>query len=180
MRSQLLVAFLSGLSMAAIDAAVAAPALFDQPASICAALIGEGLVPGRWGRSNEGFEGTEFSAYNCISPIMLIQGGNGGPFVTSINYFAEGRTNDKVEIIKLVLNVHDRTNRTAGRAKFVEATEALLKTLAISPSAAFLQALREAHADTFVFDGGRIRFEVWTIPVERERLTIESTTALQR
>jgi hypothetical protein len=177
MRSQLLTAFLFGFS--AINAADAAPALFDQPERVCAALIGEGLVPGRWGRSNQGFEGTEFTAYNCLSPIMLIQGGS-GPFVTSINYFAEGRTNDKVEIVKLVLNVHDRRNRDAGRAKFIEAAKALLKALYINPSATFLQALQEPRNDVFAFDGGGVRFEVWTIPVERERLTVETTTALQR
>ena len=179
MRAQLLLAFAFGLSAAAVDAA-AAPALFDEPQRVCAALIDEGFVPGRWSRSNRGFEGTQFSAYNCLSPILLITGGNGGPFVTSMNYFAEGRTNDKVEIVKLVLNVHDRTNRDAGRAKFVATTKALLAALHIDPSAAFLQALQAPRSSTLIFDGGRASFEVWTVPVERERLTIESATALQR
>src|SRR5271154_2370170 len=111
MRAQLFFALLLGLSTAAIDAAGAGPALFDQPDQLCSSLINEGLVPGRWGRTNQGFEGTEFRAYNCLSPIVLIPGGSGGAFVTSINYFAEGRTNDRVEIVKLVLNVHDRKNR---------------------------------------------------------------------
>lgn len=180
MRAQLFLALLLGLSAAAIDAADAEPPLFDRPESVCAALINEGLVPGRWGRTNQGFEGTEFRAYNCLSPIMLIQGGNGGVFVTSINYFAEGRTNDRVEIVKLVLNVHDRTNRDAGRTKFIATAKALLTALNIHPTETFLLALQQPRNDTLAFDGGRISFEVWTVPVERERLTIESATALQR
>jgi hypothetical protein len=171
---------LLGLPAAAIDAAGAEPALFDQPEGVCGALINEGLVPGRWGRTNQGFEGAEFRAYNCLSPIMLVPGGNGGVFVTSMNYFAEGRTNDRVEIVKLVLNVHDRTNRDAGRAKFIATSKALFKALDIRPTETFLQSLQQPHNDTLAFDGGRISFEVWTVPVERERLTIESTTALQR
>jgi hypothetical protein len=180
MRLQSFIALMVGLSAGMPGAASAGLAVFDDPMSVCEALAGEGLEAGQWRQDEEGFEGTEFTSYKCLSPGLAIAGGRNGPFVTSINYFAEGRTNDRVEIVKLVLNVHDRKTRDAGRAKFLAASKALLHALRIDPPPLLLTALEQSRAGVFAFDGGRIRFDVWTIPVERQRLTIESNAVIHR
>jgi hypothetical protein len=168
------------IAMAVAGPTAAEPALFLHPKSVCEALNGEGLRGGQWRRDDEGFEDTNFQAYKCLSEGLIIPGGGNGSFVTSMNYFAEGRTNDRVEIVKLVLNVHNRKTREAGRGKFVATSKALFRALAIEPPAALVAALEQSVAGVFPFDGGRIRFEVWSVPVERQRLTIETSAVLRR
>jgi hypothetical protein len=178
MRSQ----FLFGLSLLFLavspSEARAQSAAFDHPKTVCQGLAGEGFKVGDWARSADGFEGTQFTAYNCLSEPDVIQGGSGS-FLTTLNFFAEGRTADRVEIVKLVLNIHDRKTRDAGRDKFLAAGKALFRVLGITPSAELLAALEHGRAGDFAVASGRVRFEVWTLPVERQRLTIESRTALQ-
>ena len=167
------------LAMAGV-AADAERSSFWQPASICQVLAKDGLPTSEWRRNSEGFEGTLFNAYNCLSGSLIIAGGGNGPFVTSLNYFAEGRTNDRVEIVKLVLNVHDRKTRDAGRVKFIAASKTLLGALGVAPTATLFDALEKQHAGEFAFPDGRVRFEIWTTPAERQRLTIESIAARER
>jgi len=167
-----------GLALAA-GAASAEQARFPEPKAVCKALSGEGFVSGSWRKDDQSFEDTQFNAHKCLSESLIIPGGDGS-FVTSLNYFAEGRTADHVEIVKLILNVHNRKTREAGRSKFLASSKMLLHALAISPPPALLAALDQSKAGTFPFAGGRIRYEVWPIPVERQRLTIETDTVLQR
>jgi hypothetical protein len=180
MRSQ----FLFGLSLLFFTilagAARAQSAAFDNPKTVCQGLAGDGFKVGSWARSAEGFEGTQFTAFNCLSEPQVIQGGSKSDFVTTLNFFAEGRTADRVEIVKLVLNVHDRKTRDAGRDKFLTASKTLFRMLGITPSADLTSALEHGRAGDFAVASGRIRFEVWTLPVERQRLTIESQTALRQ
>jgi hypothetical protein len=180
MQPKLLVALGALVSLAAARPSEAQRARFDDPPSVCGALLRQGVDVGQWRRSGEDFDQTGFYAYACLSDPVVIQGSGNPPFVTSLNYFAEGRTIDRVEIVKLVLNVHDRKTRDAGRTKFVEASKALFGALAIDPPPALTAALEQSHAGEFPFSGGRIRFEVWSVPVERQRLTIETGTVLRR
>jgi hypothetical protein len=168
MRMQLVPALCLAL---AAGAAGAQSARLLDPKGVCRALSSEGFGAGALGHNTEGFEDTGFSTYKCLSDGVVIPGGS-GTFVTSLNYFAESRTADRVEIVKLVLNVHNRKTRDAGRTKFIASIKSLLQALAIDPPAALLAALDKSTAGTFPIDGGRIRFEVWSLPVERQRLTI--------
>jgi Family of unknown function (DUF6030) len=176
MRMQLFLALCLAL---VAGAAAAQPARFTEPKAVCKALSGEGFVSGGWRKDDEGFEETNFLAYKCLSEGFIIPGSEGA-FVTSLNYFAEGRTVDRVEIVKLVLNIHNRKTRNAGRDKFVQSGKVLLHALGIEPPAAFLAALEQSKAGVFPIEGGRIRYEVWSIPVERQRLTIETDAVLKR
>jgi hypothetical protein len=179
MRLQLLF----GLSLLSLTvfagAAQAQSAAFDHPKTVCQGLAGEGFKVGDWARSAEGFEGTQFTSFNCLSEPDVIQGGTNSGFFTALNFFVEGRTADRVEIVKLVLNVHDRKTRDAGRDKFLAASKTLFRVLGITPSPQLMAALERGRAGDFAEAFGRIRFEVWTVPVERQRLTIESNTALR-
>jgi hypothetical protein len=179
MRLQLLFGLLLPLSALFAGAVQAQSAAFDNPSAVCQSLAGEGFKIGDWGRGSEGFEGTQFTAYNCLSEPDVVPGNTASGFLTTLNFFAEGRTIDRVEIVKLVLNVHDRTTRDSGRSKFLTASKALFRVLGIAPSPAFMTALENGRAGDFAAAFGRVRFEVWTVPVERQRLTIESKTALR-
>ncbi len=175
---------LSGLSLLSFaifaGAAQAQSASFDHPKAVCQSLAGEGFKVGDWSRSTESFEGTRFTSFNCLSEPDVIQGNSAANFFTALNFFAEGRTADRVEIVKLVLNIHDRKTREAGRSKFLAASKTLFRVFGITPSADLMAALEHGHAGDFAVPFGRIRFEVWTVPVERQRLTIESQTALRQ
>ena len=178
MRSQLI----SGLwlvSALLAGAAQAQSADFDHPRTVCQGLAGEGFKVGPWAQSAGAFEGTQFTAFNCISEPDVMPGNSASGFLTTLNFFAEGRTADRVEIVKLVLNVHDRKTRDTGRSKFIVTSKALFRVLGIAPSPEVLAALENGRAGDFATAFGRIRFEVWTVPVERQRLTIESKTALR-
>ena len=176
--------FLFGLFLLSFAILAGAPraqsAAFDNPKTVCQSLAGDGFKVGSWGRSAEGFEGTQFTAFNCLSEPQVIEGGGNSSFVTTLNFFAEGRTADRVEIVKLVLNVHDRKTRNAGRDKFIAVSKTLFRVLGITPSSDLTAALEHGRAGDFAVAFGRIRFEVWTLPVERQRLTIESQTALRQ
>jgi hypothetical protein len=177
MRIQLLLA----LALAFVAGVAAAqPARLSEPKAVCQALSGEGFTSGTWRKDEKGFEDTNFLAYKCLSEGFIIPGGNGAAFVTSLNYFAEGRTIDRVEIVKLVLNVHNRQTRDAGRKKFIDASKAVLRALQINPPPALLAALDQSKAGLFPIEGGRIRYEVWSIPIERQRLTIETDAVVRR
>jgi Family of unknown function (DUF6030) len=180
MRLQLLFGLIPLFSVIYAGVVQAQSAAFDNPRSVCQGLAGEGFKVGDWGRGAEGFEGTRFTAYSCLSEPDVVPGNTASGFLTTLNFFAEGRTADRVEIVKLVLNIHDRKTREAGRSKFLAASRALFRTLGIAPSSEITTALEQGHAGDFAAAFGRIRFEVWTVPVERQRLTIESKTALRQ
>ena len=137
------------------------------------------LLRGTWREDEEGVEDTNFLACKCLFEGFIIPGGNGAAFVTSVNYFAEGRTIDRVEIVKLVLNIHDQT-LDAGRKKCGDASKALLRAVQNKPPPALLAALHQSKAGVFRIEGGRIRYEVWSIPIERQRLTIETGAVVRR
>src|SRR5882724_5909761 len=132
MRLQLLLALF--VPLMAVAAPAAQPlAAFGSPKAVCGALDGEGFRVGSWRRDSEGFEGTDFFAFKCIADPVIVPGPGNASFFTSLNFFAEGRTVDRVEIVKLVLNVHDPKSRDKGRAKFAATSACLLRSLGITP-----------------------------------------------
>jgi hypothetical protein len=178
MRLRLLLALFAPVAALPAIAMAELPA-FGTPKHVCSALDDQGVRGGIWKRDNAGFEGTDFFAFKCISDPVLVQGAANSSFFTTLNYFAEGRTVDHVEIVKLVLNIHDSKSRDQGRAQFTAMSAALLHALDIAPPPELTEAMRDVRAVDVPTAFGRIRFEVWKVPVERQRLTIEASTALR-
>jgi hypothetical protein len=145
------------------------------PERACAALTGEGLDMGPWTTGDDAFgERVTIRNFRCLSEPLVIPGGE-GRFVTSINYYVEGRLASRVETIRLVLNVHRRKTREAGLKRFVGLAEALFARLGLEPPAGLAEALRESEPRSWRAGYGGVRFEVWKAPIERLRLTLDLT-----
>jgi hypothetical protein len=143
------------------------------PERACAALAGEGLVMGPWTTGDDAFgQGVTVRNFRCLSEPLALPGGE-GRFVTSINYYVEGRLHTRVETVRLVLNVHRAKTRAAGLKRFVALAEALFANLGLAPPAELAAALPEAKPGSWRSAYGTVRFEVWKSPIERLRLTLD-------
>ena len=143
------------------------------PAQACAALSSEGLVMSPWATNDDAFgERVVVRNHRCLSEPLVIPGGE-GRFVTTINYYVEGRLAERVETIRLVLNVHRPKTRAAGLERFVRLAEVLFAELGFEPPAELAAALSEAKPGSWRAGYGGVRFEVWKSPVERLRLTLD-------
>lgn len=182
-----MVAWRMGLALAAaaavlcgVSAGVAAAAdIAMSPQRVCDALQGDGLPTSTWTAFDDPFDGIMVRNYRCLSEPLLIRGG-GGRFITALNYFAEGRVVERVETIRLVLNVHAPATREAGRQRFSQLLTALFANLGLTPPAELAASLRDGRDGTWRAEYGTVRFENWRNPIERVRLSILLTPARRR
>lgn len=171
--------FLAALTLVALAATASivpadgASPIASDPARVCNSLTAEGLPTSTWSIFNDDFKGIVVRNYRCLSEPVPIRGGQHGSFITSINYFAEGRFRDRVETVKLVLNVHDTSTRDAGVKKFTGLVGALFANLDLAPPPALADSMRDGKQATWKQEYGLVRYEVWRSPIERLRLTIE-------
>jgi hypothetical protein len=164
------------LAAACLVASLGEPALAadlaQDPARVCNALKAEGLPTSEWTAFDDAFGKIMVRNYRCLSEPMPIRGGGEGRFITALNYFAEGRVRERVETIRLVLNVHAKATRAAGLDRFGRLSASLFANLGVAPPAGLAAAIREAQPGSWNSDYGTVRFEVWQEPVERLRLSI--------
>src|SRR5690606_35296825 len=124
---------LAGLAAGALLVSAAAAAQVEgKPAQACAALEAEGLVMSPWSTNGDAVGEVYVRNFRCLSEQLPVSGGR-GRFITAINYYAEGRLKDRVETIRLVLNVHRPQTRAAGARRFAELTDALFDNLNLAP-----------------------------------------------
>ena len=158
-----------------LSGAAAAQAAVGEvtPAHACAALEGDGLAMGPWTTGDDAFgERITVRNFRCLSEPLVIPGGE-GRFVTTINYYVEGRLHTRVETIRLVLNVHRPKTRAAGLERFVKLADALFAKLGLEPPPGLDVALERAQPASWRRDYGGVRFEIWKSPIERLRLTLD-------
>lgn len=169
-------AILAATFLLAALPAHAADGVFHEPRRVCDALAAEGLQAGPWTSYDDAFGNIVVRNWRCLSQALPIrEGATGLPVVTSLNYFAEGRTRERVERVKLVLNVHDPGSRGPGKRKFIELAQALFRNLGLGLPEGLATALRDDAPGRFVTEWGSVRFDRWTAPIERLRLTLEAT-----
>ena len=149
-----------------------ADALSGEPRQVCDALKAEGLPTSTWTPFDDPFSGVLVRSYRCISEPLAVRGGS-DRFVTSLTYFAEGRLRERVETIRLVLNVHDPATREAGRQRFARVADRLLSSLEAVPPPELAVAIRDARPGNWPLAGAMLRFEIWQSPIERLRLTVD-------
>lgn len=172
------------LAAACLAAGLGAPAgaadVALDPVRICDALKAEGLPTSQWTAFDDAFGNVMVRNYRCLSEPLPIRGGGEGRFITALNYFAEGRVPQRVETIRLVLNVHAKGTRAAGVERLVKLSASLFGNLGAAPPAGLAAAIREAQPGSWSHEYGTVRFEVWQEPVERLRLSINLGTAMRR
>jgi len=151
-----------------------------DPLRVCDALKAEGLPTSPWTAFDDAFGNIVVRNYRCLSEPLTIRGGGEGRFITALNYFAEGRVPQRVETIRLVLNVHAKATRAAGIDRLVKLTASLFGSLGAPPPPALAAAIREAQPGSWNHDLGTVRFEVWQEPVERLRLSINIGAGARR
>lgn len=160
----------AALAMQAASAAAQTQAL--TPERACAALAAHGLATSPWATNDDAFGNVVVRNYRCLSEPLPVHGGEGA-FITAINYYVEGRLRERVETIRLVLNVHRPKTRAAGVQRFAELAQSLFANLGLAAPADLAAAVPERRQATWRQDYGTVRFEVWDKPVERLRLTID-------
>ena len=176
---------LPGLAFLFALAAAAPVSAFGQdvaaePQRICDALKPDGLPTGPWATNDDAFQGVVIRNWRCLSEPLPIAGAGVGGFVTALNYFAEGRLRERVETIRLVLNVHQPATRAAGAARFAELAGAMFANLGLAAPPELADAVAAARAQTWRPAYGDVRFEVWRAPIERLRLTIDLSPGRRR
>lgn len=169
-RQRLLGLWAAALAMQAASGAAQTGAV--TPERACAALAAEGLATSPWATNDDAFGGVVVRNYRCLSEPLPIHGGEGA-FITAINYYVEGRLKERVETIRLVLNVHRPKTRAAGVRRFVQLAQRLFAKLDLDAPPELAAALPERRPATWRQDYGTVRFEVWEKPIQRLRLTID-------
>lgn len=168
----------------ALAAAAAVPAsaqdVAAEPQRVCDALKQHGLATSPWATNDDAFQGAAIRNWRCLSEPLPIPGAGGGGFVTALNYFAEGRLRERVETIRLVLNLHQPATRAAGAARFAELAGALFANLGLAAPLELAEALAAARPQAWRPAYGDVRFEVWRRPIERLRLTIDLSPGRRR
>ena len=97
----------AGLATAALKA--------TTPAEACGYMADQGL-------STRGWKNYHDNEFGCSSPYHDI--GPGFPLPNNLAYYAEGKQ-QSVALVKLVLNVNNRTEAKSGHTALVKAAEAL-------------------------------------------------------
>jgi len=152
----------------------------SDPPRICGALTAQGLPTSTWSAVDDSFGSVTVRNFRCLSEPLTIRGGGQGRFITSVNYFAEGRLVTRVETIRLVLNVHAKNTRQAGIERLLALSASLFGNLGSAPPPAMAAAIRDAQPGSWSHEFGTVRFEVWQEPVERLRLSINLGSGLRR
>jgi len=176
---RMVLALAATTALGGMEARAAAPDVAMDPQRVCNALQAEGMPTSTWTAFDDPFEGIIVRNFRCLSEPLLIRGG-GGRFITALNYFAEGRVTERVETIRLVLNVHQPATREPGRQRFSQLVSALFGNLGLTAPAELASAVRDGRDGIWRADYGTVRFENWKAPIERVRLSIILTPARRR
>ena len=179
MRTALLIlAAASGLVAALPRTAAANGAeVFLDAARVCGALADRDLATSAWAPHTEIIEDHSHTAWRCLAEPIIVRGARGSSrFFTTLTFLAESRVKRRVELVKLVLNVHDEAVRTIGRERLAEHSALLFERLGLAAPAERGEAIRSARARDFREAYGTVKLEVWSRPIERLRVTIKAAS----
>jgi hypothetical protein len=171
--------FIAILLLAGLSAAVGSPAeaadVFREPQRICNALAERGLPTHAWKLVSEIVDHQQYRTFRCIAEPVPVGGARGAArSMTTLSFFAEGRFAERVEQVKLVLNVHDEATRELGKKQLNELASALFQRLGLDQPAELAEAIEEARPGSFRQSYGSVTFESWRMPVERLRITLKA------
>src|SRR4051794_39546621 len=139
----------------------AAANILREPDRLCTILADRDLPTGSWGAVQEIIDDQQYRTFRCIAEPIPVRGARGSSkSMTSLAFFAESRFGDRVEQVKLVLNVHDEAARDVGKKKLKEIAAVLFERLEIEEPAELPGAIDETRAGTFRQPYGSVVFGV--------------------